>query len=139
MHFSLKDINNNPLGIKDRLSKDIYIHPALIPPMPWLDHDPPKQPTLKGAIPRDDGIAVGIIDNRDNDSAYYAIYRVNGKNEVDIHNPKHLLTTVRKTKLGEIYVDKTAISGETYTYVVTAVDRLHNESVASSYTTVKAK
>ena len=37
--------------------------------MPWLDHDPPKQPTLKGAIPRDEGIAIGIIDNRDNDSA----------------------------------------------------------------------
>ena len=54
--------------------------------MPWFDHDPPKQPTLKGAIPRDEGI--GIIDNRDNDSAYYAIYRVNGKNEVDIQNPK---------------------------------------------------
>ena len=31
MHFSLKDINNNPLGIKDRLSKDIYKYPALIP------------------------------------------------------------------------------------------------------------
>ena len=47
--------------------------------MPWLDHDPPKQPTLKGAIPRDEGIAVGIVDNRENDSAYYAIYRANGK------------------------------------------------------------
>ncbi|HDR8193599.1 glycoside hydrolase family 10 protein [Bacillus thuringiensis] len=139
MHFSLKDINNNPLGVKDRLSKDIYKHPALIPPMPWIDHDPPKQPTLKGAIPRNEGIAIGIIDNRDNDSAYYAIYRANGKNEVDIQNPQNLLTTVRKTKLGEIYVDKTAISGETYTYVVTAVDRLHNESVASSHTSVSAK
>lgn len=88
MHFSLKDINNNPLGIKDRLSKDIYKYPALIPSMPWLDHDPPKQPTLKGAIPRDEGIAIGIIDDRENDSAYYTIYRANGKNEVDIQNPK---------------------------------------------------
>ena len=43
----------------------------------------------------------------------------------------------KKTKLGEIYVDKTAISGETYTYVVTAVDRLHNESVASSKSTIQ--
>ena len=50
MHFSLKDINNNPLGVKDRLAKDIYKHPVLIPPMPWLDHEPPKHPTLKGAI-----------------------------------------------------------------------------------------
>ena len=75
----------------------------------------------------------------ENDSAYYAIYRVNGKSEVNIENPKNLLTTVRKTKPGEIYVDKTAIPGETYTYVVTAVDRLHNESVASSKSTIQAK
>ncbi|AWC32713.1 glycoside hydrolase family 10 protein [Bacillus cytotoxicus] len=139
MHFSLKDINNNPLGMKDRLQHDIYKHPALIPPMPWLDNDPPKQPTLKGAIARDEGIALGIINDRDNDSAYYAIYRVNGKNDVDTQNPKNLITTVRKTRLGEIYVDKTAIQGETYTYAVTALDRLHNESVPSSKTTVKAK
>ncbi|HEK9102643.1 glycoside hydrolase family 10 protein [Bacillus pfraonensis] len=139
MHFSLKDINKNPLGIKDRLKNDIYKHPALIPPMPWLDHNPPKQPTLKGAIRRNEGIALGIIDDRNNDSVYYAIYRVNGKNGVDVEKPENLLTTVRKTKPGEIYVDKTAVSGETYTYVVTAVDRLHNESAPSSKATIKAK
>ncbi|WP_144551356.1 glycoside hydrolase family 10 protein [Bacillus mycoides] len=139
MHFSLKDINNNPLGIKDRLQKDIYKHPALIPPMPWLDQDPPKQPTLKGAIARNDGIALGIIDNRNNDSTYYAIYRVDEKNGVDIQKAENLLTTVRKTKPGEIYVDKTAVSGETYTYAVTTLDRLHNESIPSSKTTIIAK
>ncbi len=26
--------------------------------MPWLDHEPPKQPTLRGAIPRDEGVTV---------------------------------------------------------------------------------
>lgn len=139
MHFSLKNINNNPLGIKDRLQKYIYKYPALIPPMPWLDQDPPKQPTLKGAIARNDGIALGIIDNRNNDSTYYAIYRVDEKNGVDIQKAENLLTTVRKTKPGEIYVDKTAVSGETYTYAVTALDRLHNESIPSSKTTIIAK
>ena len=47
-----------------------------------------KTTDIKGAIPRNEGIAIGIIDNRDNDSAYYAIYRANGQNEVDIQNPK---------------------------------------------------
>lgn len=50
---------------------------------------------------------LGSIDDRERESAYYAIYRTNGKNEVDIQNPENLLTTVRKTKLGENYVDKT--------------------------------
>ncbi|MGR5862901.1 hypothetical protein ACT7CY_24075 [Bacillus pacificus] len=84
--------------MKDRLSKDIYKHPALVPPMPWLDHEPPKKPTLKGAIPRDEGVAVGIIDNRENDSAYYAIYRVNGKSEVNIENPKKFTYYCKKDK-----------------------------------------
>lgn len=39
---------------------------------------------LKGVILRDEGIVIGIIDNRDNDFVYYVIYCVNGKNEVDI-------------------------------------------------------
>jgi len=34
--FSLKDLLKNPLGIKDRLSKDIYKNKALVPVMPWL-------------------------------------------------------------------------------------------------------
>ncbi|WP_327832794.1 glycoside hydrolase family 10 protein [Bacillus swezeyi] len=36
IHFSLKDVNRNPLGIKDRLINDLYHNPALIPEMPWL-------------------------------------------------------------------------------------------------------
>ncbi|NPC92976.1 family 10 glycosylhydrolase [Bacillus sp. WMMC1349] len=36
IHFSLKDLNKNPLGIKDKLRANIYNTPALIPEMPWL-------------------------------------------------------------------------------------------------------
>ncbi|KKB73155.1 hypothetical protein BGLY_2318 [Bacillus glycinifermentans] len=37
IHFSLKDLNRNPLGVKDRLTGDLYHAPALIPGMPWLE------------------------------------------------------------------------------------------------------
>ncbi|TWL31933.1 hypothetical protein CHCC15543_0744 [Bacillus licheniformis] len=36
IHFSLKDLNRNPLGIKDRLIQDLYKKPAAVPDMPWL-------------------------------------------------------------------------------------------------------
>jgi len=39
--FSLKDLLKNPLGIKDRLSKDIYKDKALVPVMPWLGERSP--------------------------------------------------------------------------------------------------
>ena len=35
IHFSLKDLNRNPLGIKDRLIQDLYKKPAAVPDMPW--------------------------------------------------------------------------------------------------------
>jgi hypothetical protein len=35
--FSLKDLLKNPLGIKDRLSNDIYKDKALVPVMHWLE------------------------------------------------------------------------------------------------------
>lgn len=37
--FSYKDLKANRLGIKDRLTNDLYREPAEIPPMPWLDNE----------------------------------------------------------------------------------------------------
>ena len=45
--------------------------------------------------------------------------------------------TVRKTSEIQVILDKTAKINKTYTYVVTALDRLHNESVESNTITVK--
>ncbi|MDP9724869.1 fibronectin type 3 domain-containing protein [Priestia aryabhattai] len=37
-----------------------------------------------------------------------------------------------------MFVDPNALKNQTYTYVVTSVDRLHNESAVSRTLTVKA-
>ncbi len=47
MHFSLKDLNKNPLGIKERLITDLYSKPALVPQMPWLDSTAQKNRSLQ--------------------------------------------------------------------------------------------
>ncbi len=138
MHFSLKDLNRNPLGIKDKLQNDIYKHPALIPAMPWLDNTAPKAPKLKNAGPHTKEAAFEIRDHQQNDSAYYAIYRFQGNKKGDINNAENLLTTVRKTGETQLFVDQNALKNQTYTYVVTSVDRLHDESAVSRTLTVKA-
>jgi uncharacterized lipoprotein YddW (UPF0748 family) len=137
MHFSLKDLNRNPLGIKDKLQNDIYKHPALIPAMPWLDNTAPKAPKLKNGRPHTKEAAFEIRDHQQNDSAYYAIYRFQGNKKGDINNAENLLTTVRKTGEKQLFVDQNALKNETYTYVVTSVDRLHNESAVSRTLTLK--
>ncbi|WP_407644210.1 glycoside hydrolase family 10 protein [Falsibacillus albus] len=129
IHFSLKDLNRNPLGIKDRLTNDVYKHPALIPTMPWLDHTPPKKPKLRKVVKKENGNELSIEDHQLNsDTAYYAVYRFDGKHRGDIGNAENLLDTVRKTGGSQKYVDESAEKGKTYTYVITALDRLHNES-----------
>ncbi|WP_420828163.1 glycoside hydrolase family 10 protein [Cytobacillus citreus] len=132
MHFSLKDLNRNPLGIKDRLSNDLYRQPALIPTMPWLDNIKPQSPSIKSANRTEDGIEVIIEDHTLNqDSTYYAIYRFTGDIQGNIEDSENLVKTVRKTGNEQVFIDQTAKAEETYTYVVTALDRLHNESEVS--------
>ncbi|MGV2686718.1 hypothetical protein GNF82_20805, partial [Clostridium perfringens] len=71
---------------------------------------------------------------------YYAVYRFDGRGTGSVQDPSHLLGTLRKTadKM-QFFVDHTVAEGQTYTYVVTAVDRLHNESAPSKPVTVKVK
>lgn len=136
VHFSLKDLNRNPLGIKNRLINEIYKQPALIPTMPWLDHIAPKKPKLKNIVKSQEGITLTIEDHKGNDTTYYAVYRFEGKHKGDTNTSANLLTTIRKTSQIQEFTDTTAISGKVYTYIVTALDRLHNESKESNKKTI---
>src|SRR5262249_8517059 len=33
-------------SLSDALAKQVYLHPALVPPSPWLDNQPPGKPRL---------------------------------------------------------------------------------------------
>ncbi|WP_338044035.1 glycoside hydrolase family 10 protein [Paenibacillus lutrae] len=123
--FSLKDIRRNPLGLKTRLNEEIYASPALVPPMPWLDSTPPEPPADLQAASTADGIRLNW-QAAGSEAAYFAVYRV------DEGGGARLLDTVRSTG-GEAasYTDKTAPGDQTVRYVVTALDRLHNESTTS--------
>ncbi|GHO41896.1 glycoside hydrolase family 10 protein [Ktedonospora formicarum] len=131
--FSLKDLNHNPLGFKDRLINDIYKQKALVPTMPWIDDEAPCAVKLNHAKQGENSVDLRWVDLPHNDATYYAIYRFNGKVQAattDFENTANLLTTMRKTKdsTQQSFVDTSVQAGHTYTYYVTALDRLHNES-----------
>jgi hypothetical protein len=52
----------------------------------------------------------------------YVVYRFNNGEKVDIHNPAHIMAITRNTYY------RLPARGNRDTYVVTALDRLHNES-----------
>jgi hypothetical protein len=70
-----------------------------------------------------------------NAATSYAVYRIDGHELVgrcDVADARHLVGTARKAAgVLQSFTDTTAVPGGRYTYVVTALDRSHNESGAS--------
>lgn len=101
----------------------------------WLDNKAPSAPV--GLTAHNDQEGVKLNWRSKDDEAYYAIYRFLDKETIDIQNPAKMLKTLRKQE-GSVqsFVDTTVIENSKYTYVVTAVDRLHNESNTSGPATV---
>ena len=64
---------------------------------------------------------------RDNEPVYgYVIYRYEGTEKIDPEDAKNILHIQYNTTPN--YIDTTAMQGKSYSYVVTALDRLKNES-----------
>lgn len=134
MFFSAKDLLANPLGFGNRLKQDLYPHRALIPAMPWLDAQAPAAPVLQAAVRQAGGVELTWEGSSTGDEAYYVVYRFEGKDIPGLEQPEAIVATVRKVGDATVQkiVDPIAADGKTYTYVVTASDRLHNESTASN-------
>ncbi|MBD0378761.1 family 10 glycosylhydrolase [Paenibacillus sp. WST5] len=135
--FSSIWFKSNPLGFTDRLKTDFYRYPALVPAMPWLDQAAPDAPVLASAVRKASGIEVTWKNDEQSDTAYYVIYRFDGAAAQGLQDPTPIIAKVRKQSGTDLtYVDKTATDGNIYTYVVTAIDRIHNESAASNSITM---
>ncbi|WP_461054145.1 glycoside hydrolase family 10 protein [Spirosoma arcticum] len=130
--FSAKSLQNNSLAIRDSLRTNFYNYPALVPTMTWLDSIPPLPPRdLKGAM-TSEGVDLSWQQSAqalDGDGASsYVVYRFEGRRpRLTLDDPRFIIARC----FGESstsFVDKNADSKKKYVYVVTAVDRLHNES-----------
>lgn len=122
------------LGFRDSLRLDFYAKPALQPTMPWRDTIAPEAPaTLTAVKYPGDSIVLNWtkpIDSSElNRARQFAIYR-SASASIDFSDVNNLLA-VTNTAVST-YADTTALADVTYYYAVTALDRFHNESVASN-------
>jgi uncharacterized lipoprotein YddW (UPF0748 family) len=121
-------------GLIDSLINSKYKYPAFIYPMPWIDSVKPNPP-INVAIRRIAEKTFEIFWAQpqappDGDSVkYYAIYR-SENSPVDIDDIKNLLAVVGPDRIS--YSDVVPDLGKNYFYVVTAFDKLHNESNPSN-------
>jgi len=143
--FSSASLTADPLGFTDSLRETYYRNPALPPPMIWLDSIPPNPPkgfdiTIK---PRSFVLTWKAPDEaRDKEPVYgYVIYRFEDenvdKNHLKLDDPKNILHIQYDTSTK--FEDKTIQAGKVYTYVVTAIDRLKNESYPSNPVRITTK
>lgn len=134
VYFSSKSLTNNLAGFTDSLRNDLYHYPALQPAMLWLDDIGPNAPTQLTATRQDSGVLLRWQQperGKDGEAAYgYVVYRFTEVEDTRVDRPQNIL----KIMFGEAtsFLDETAVSGVNYRYLVTAIDRMKNESEPSN-------
>lgn len=133
--FSSKSVTNNMAGVKDSLRRDFYNYRALQPAMLWLDVVDPNPPYELTAKSIDKGVQLTWkegIPAEDGDKAYgYVVYRFEKGAVINIDSPVHMINISFNAK-ETTFVDTAVSAGKHYVYVVTAIDRLKNESSNSN-------
>ncbi|WP_266362238.1 glycoside hydrolase family 10 protein [Tellurirhabdus rosea] len=131
IYFSSRSLMNNPYSFRDSLLTDLYRFPALVPAMPWKDAEPPYPPRSLKAMPTPGGVELAWQkpeNAADGDAVrYYVLYRFAEMDKLTTEDPRHILALCIGEQTNR-YVDRTAEPDKKYTYVLTAVDRMHNES-----------
>lgn len=138
VYFSSRSLQNNPLGFTDSLKNDFYRYPALPPAMLWRDAVVPNIP--RELMARTMGKNVNLQwqlplpASDDNTASGYVVYRFDQGEAINLIDPKHIIS-INYTQ-ERSFADQTAEAGKTYQYVVTALDRLKNESYPSNTATI---
>ena len=126
--YSAVSFKKNYFNLNNTMKNKWYPTPALLPSMPWIDDEEPIAPILKISNVRDGNKTLQwSISNPQNESLQFAVYRFALNEKIYIHSSKNLIAIVR----GNSFVDQLN-DGKQYKYVVTALDRLHNESQLSN-------
>lgn len=142
--YSSKSIVQNLAGIRDSLQYDLYKFKSLPPNMPWLDSIPPNSPKWVAAQAIQEGKGMFLeweepLLAGDGEPVYgYVIYRFNKGEEINLEDPKNILHISYAAKQRS-YTDSQTRPDGAYVYVVTAIDRIKNESKPSDYLAIVVK
>lgn len=117
---------------RDALVQEYHKYPALVPVFDFMDDKAPGKVRKVKKVWTEDGYmlfwtAPKAKDEMDR-AVQYVVYRFDGKEKVNIDDASHIVAITRNNFYKLPYDD-----GKTkYRYVVTALDRLHNESKSVS-------
>lgn len=113
---------------RNALIAEYHKYPALPPVFDFMDNEAPAKVRRMKSVWTEDGYILfwtaPKYKEEMNRAVQYVVYRFNDKEKVNIDDPSHIVAITRDNFYKLPYED-----GKTkYRYVVTALDRLHNES-----------
>ena len=118
----------NQGGVRDAYVNDYHRYPAIVPTASYIDKKAPGKPSKVKPIWTEDGYVLLWFEPKaktEMDVAkQYVIYRFAKGERVDLEDPSHIVSITSNTMYRLPYQD----GKQSYTYIVTALDRLHNES-----------
>jgi uncharacterized lipoprotein YddW (UPF0748 family) len=119
----------NNTGVADSLKRNYHKYPALIPAYTFMHDQAPKKVKALKTEWTADGYMLkwkAKQSQMDPESAnYFVVYRFNKGERIDLDDPSKIICTTRNTHYKLPYKK----GKEKFVYVVTAVDRFHNESL----------
>ena len=128
LYIGQKNIVDNVGNYTELLKQVYHKYPALPPTSPFIDNKAPGKVKKLSFTVTDDGLVLMWLAPKaktEMDKAVqYVIYRFAKGERVDLSDPSHIVAITRDT----YYNLHFSVEPGQYTYVVTALDRLHNES-----------
>ena len=118
----------NTKGVADSLKQHYHRYPALIPAYTQMYDRSPK--AVDGLKVEPGGNGIRLVWKSDENplnpeaARYYVVYRFGQREKVNLDNPANIVTVTKNTSCELPY----RAGKEAFRYVVTAVDRFHNES-----------
>ena len=136
IYYNTTTFSRNPLGLRDSIRTNFYARPALRPLMPWKPNFAPPTPTDLTAtfVGTNVELRWKIVTGTaapglPQPVSQFVVYRFEGNTIGDRSTAQFIRAITPDATLS--FTDSGLMPGQTYTYVVTTLDRLHNESTPS--------
>ncbi len=138
--FSAKWFAKNPLGVVDSLKTTSYRHPALLPEANRTVLPIPNTPKIVNLKKKRKYTKFEWESPDDSEGPYYyVIYRFRGEKVGDLDDPRSIYEITGFNMHQMQFTDYKINRKRPYTYVITAVNREHVESVPSTPLTIITK
>ncbi len=131
--YSVSCFDKARAPIKDTIAKHYDKYPAIPPAMKWLDSVAPAAPVVKIITDRDGALLKWQENNPSKETIRYIVYRFVDNEPVNLERSDRIMSVQNKTE----FSDNDANHHRKCMYVVTALDRLWNESKASNVVTTE--